>query len=406
MFEKRHKKRQEDFTRKRKISFKNIILFELGTLKKTLALETKEFAKRANTEEFSKQAYSEAREKIEPEAFKELNDDIIEGTYEEEHKRYEGYVILAIDGSTVQLPNTKKLREMYGGQSNQSERETVLAKIGIIYDVINEIVLDGKIGRYDTGERETAEELIKIATRIPKVIILMDRGYPSVRLIKLMNDIGVKYVIRLSGKFLKETNEFMNSGKEDSEIEIDIKAVRSIKGIATEFKLGIRCIRVDIESGYEYLITNLSKEEMQHNKFKELYGKRWEIETNYNIIKNVLELGNFTGETKIAIEQDFYATIYLNNVANIAIKEAQEEYNKKGKKETKYKYKINRSIAIGHLKRKLIEIYLCNSPRKRKRMLKDIFDYIQRNVLPERENRQCTRINRRPKFSRSHKRVL
>jgi len=402
MFEKRYKRKQEDFTRKRKISFKDIILFELGTLKKTLALEIQDFTKRTDKKEFSKQAYSEAREKVE----KELNEDIVEGTYEGEYKKYEGYAILAIDGSTIPLPNTKKLREEYGASKNQTETEGAIGRIGIIYDVINEIVLDGEITRYDEGEKETAEKLINIATRIPKSIILMDRGYPTVRLMKLLNDINIKYVIRLPKKFMKETNKFVEENKEDENIEMDIKKSRKIRGITTEFKLGIRCIRVEIETGYEYLATNLSKEELGHDKFKELYNKRWKIETNYNIMKNVLELGNFTGETSTAIKQDFYATIYLNNVANIAINEAQEEYDKKVKKATKHKYKINRSVAIGHLKRNLIEIYLCDSPIKRRTMLKSIFKDIQNNVLPERKNRQYNRNDRRVKFGRSCKRVL
>ena len=80
--------------------------------------------------------------------------------------------------------------------------------------------------------------------------------------------------------------------------------------------------------------------------------------------------------------------------------------NGKEKKETKHKYKINKSVAIGHLKRNLIEIYLCDSPKKRKKMLKDIFLNIQQNVLPERKGRKHRRNKRYAKFSRTHKRVL
>lgn len=39
-------------------------------------------------------------------------------------------------------------------------------------------------------------------------------------------------------------------------------------------------------------------------------------------------------------------------------------------------------------------------------MLKNIFDIIQKNVLPERTGRQYSRSNRRTKFNRTHKRVL
>ena len=407
MFENRNKKRKQDFTRERKISFKDIILFQLGTLKKTLVLEIRDFVERTGKEEFSKQAYSEAREKVEPEAFKELNDDIVEGTYDGEHKRYKGYVLLAIDGATEQLPNTKQMKKEYGEyKPSKATVGVAMGRINVIYDVLNEIVLEGKLTSHKIGEIETAKELMGIATRVPKAIILMDRGYPKMELMKLMTDVNLKYVIRLRRNFLKETDKFINGDKVEQELEIIVDNERSQSMGIPPCTIKIRCMKVELENETEYLITNLTGEEMATENFKELYWKRWKIETNYNIIKNVLELGNFTGDTKTAIEQDFYATIYLNNVANIAINEAQGEYDKKEKKKTKYRYKINKSVAIGHLKRKLIEIYLCDSPRRGKRMLKNIFKDIQKSVLPERTNRKYERPKRNAKFSRTHKRVL
>jgi hypothetical protein len=37
---------------------------------------------------------------------------------------------------------------------------------------------------------------------------------------------------------------------------------------------------------------------------------RWGIEMKYDELKDRLQIENFTGTTKIAIEQDFYSTIY------------------------------------------------------------------------------------------------
>jgi len=46
---------------------------------------------------------------------------------------------------------------------------------------------------------------------------------------------------------------------------------------------------------------------------KNLYNCRWEIETDYDRLKNILELENFTGQRRIIIEQDI-------NAKNILIK--------------------------------------------------------------------------------------
>ena len=44
-----------------------------------------------------------------------------------------------------------------------------------------------------------------------------------------------------------------------------------------------------------------SKEEL-----RTLYKYRWEVETDYDRLKNVLELENFTGQRRIIIEQDVF----------------------------------------------------------------------------------------------------
>lgn len=51
---------------------------------------------------------------------------------------------------------------------------------------------------------------------------------------------------------------------------------------------------------------------------------RWGIEIKYDELKNRLEIENFTGKTKIDIEQDFYASIYLSNMIELARKDSDE----------------------------------------------------------------------------------
>ena len=128
--------------------------------------------------------------------------------------------------------------------------------------------------------------------------------------------------------------------------------------------------------------------------FKELYFKRWGIEVKYNEIKNKLQIENFTGETPIAIEQDFYATMYLANMVASAKKDAnqviKEEYKEKG---LKYEYKVNTNVLIGKLKDTLITMISTNSSWKRSRILKHIEEEIERNVIPVRPDSKFERKN-------------
>src|SRR5690554_5633488 len=61
-----------------KMDFKNLILFELNFVKKTLQLELDSFFRKTNRGErrITKQGYSEARQKISPAAFVKMADAI------------------------------------------------------------------------------------------------------------------------------------------------------------------------------------------------------------------------------------------------------------------------------------------------------------------------------------------
>ena len=62
------------------------------------------------------------------------------------------------------------------------------------------------------------------------------------------------------------------------------------------------------------------------NEFKELYVKRWNIETLYNLIKNRLLLENFTGYSYDAIMQDFYVTMLFTNLETMYTFDIKREF--------------------------------------------------------------------------------
>ena len=125
--------------------------------------------------------------------------------------------------------------------------------------------------------------------------------------------------MRVSNRFLKVV---VNSPKEDKVIEVVYK----------NEKLKMRVLKFELDSGIvEILITNIFDKDFSVSDFKDLYFKRWGIEVKYNEIKSKLQIENFTGETPIAIEQDFYATMYLANMVSLAKKDAQQIIEEKYK---------------------------------------------------------------------------
>lgn len=121
---------------------------------------------------------------------------------------------------------------------------------------------------------------------------------------------------------------------DDSLIEVvfDKTRINPHRGTPTAEKLvkagsmTLRFIRLLLQNGqYEYLATNLTQEEFSTIEVYELYSMRWEVETVYDDLKNKLAIENFTGTKPVLLEQDIYATVYLCNIMNDIILEAQME---------------------------------------------------------------------------------
>jgi hypothetical protein len=87
----------------------------------------------------------------------ELNDKIIDVIYKEfdEYKLWNGYRVCAIDGTTIDLPNTEILRNEFGYAKNQ-HADVAIARATASYkfDVVNKIVIKSTIDRYKISERK------------------------------------------------------------------------------------------------------------------------------------------------------------------------------------------------------------------------------------------------------------
>jgi hypothetical protein len=372
------------FTRigRSKMSFKNIILFMINFVKKTLQLELDDFSKIASVPNITKQAFSQARQKVSPKAFIHMLNQVNRWYYKETpFEKYREYRLIAIDGTVLEINDTEELRNEFGYIENQNKK-VARARASALYDVENDMIICSKLTHYRCGEREIAENLIDEMINLGSYndLILFDRGYPSKDFITFIESRRLKYLMRVSSGFLKVV---INAPNQDQIIEAKHK----------DKVLKMRVIKFELESGIiETLVTNLFDETISVEDFKELYFKRWGIEVKYNEIKNKLQVENFTGKTVIAIEQDFYTTMYLTNMVALAKKDANEVIQENSKnKNLKFEYKVNTNVLIGKLKDTLITMLIIKNPWKRSKILKSIQSEIEKNIIPIRPGRKFVR---------------
>jgi len=139
----------------------------------------------------------------------------------------------------------------------------------------------------------------------------------------------------------------------------------------------------------EILVTSLiNSKTYPNNIFKELYAKRWGVETFYDELKVKLKLEYFSGYSPESILQDFYATMFVSNIQTLIVSELEEEITKETKKR-KYKYKVNKNLSYGFLKNRILELFLGEgSTEVAVSELKELF---KKHLVPIRPNRSYKR---------------
>jgi hypothetical protein len=400
-FMKRHRFSEKDFSRKRKLPFTLLILFILNLVRQTLQKELTQFVSLFSDKKvknITKSAFCQSRMKLKHTAFMELNDILIDEFYtDNEFNLWKGFRLLGVDGSKLQLPTSKELIETFGGAKNNSDMIVPMAQSSTCYDLLNEIMVDSVIERYEFGEYNIAIQHLEKSKE--NDLLIYDRGYEAIwflyyHVIKKRN-----FVIRMTRGSINDVRSFFESEEISRIIEINSlheSSEKQLKNLGIEFKpFKIRLVKVILDGGeVEVLATSLLDDKKYLSKeFKWIYGKRWGIEVNYDHLKNHLLLEDFTGMSELSIKQDFYANSFIVNLHAIISKDAQTEINI-DKEDNKHKYKTNKNLSLGFMKDKVVNILRSNNPKYYEE-LKILFKL---EPVPVRSGRRFPRIFRTSKI--------
>ncbi len=160
-------------------------------------------------------------------------------------------------------------------------------------------------------------------------IYLLDRGFPSVGLIQKLNEHNKKFVIRVAKNFSSEVIAFRESKETDVIISITYtksrtRTNRKSTNLILPYIFNLRLVKIQLSSGeIEILITNLFSSDFSKEDIYTLYGKRWGIETSYNIMKDDILMEQWCTILENSIKQEFYAKLIIFNLSSILKQEAQ-----------------------------------------------------------------------------------
>lgn len=326
-----------------------------------------------NIRHVTKGAFSKARQLVDPYAFTRLNQIAVDTFYETaSYDKWLGHRLLSCDGSRLVLPNHPTVIEEFGqhkfGPKADSSRS--LALCSTLYDALNYITIDAQIDKYASSERDL---LVKHLDKVKKGdLLLLDRGYPCIWLLYLLQAKGVEFCVRMKDDWWTEVNEFYKSDEDEKIVEFNLpkKDYDKLSDHKDVIANPIKCrlIKVILDDGEtEILCTSLLDPiKYKTEGFGKLYHFRWNHEESYKLLKNRAELENFSGKKAIAVKQDFHAKILCMTLCAAYAHPIEEkviaEY--KADKDRKHSQKINRTNALSMLKSILIPIYIKNKFKK------------------------------------------
>lgn len=339
-----------------KLTFQMLVLFLLTAAKKSIQVELDLFLSEVNAMclSYSKQAFSKRRNCVKWEAIRKIYQEATMQFYQEaKYETFHGYLLAAIDGSKLNLPDSEELSNAFGSQiTGGTAQNQALASCA--FDVLNELYLDAIIAPCKSSERALALQHIENIKKyaFDKVLYIFDRGYPSSELIQTVAENNRSYLFRCDKSFVRSMKLHGN----------DCTVQHRFAKLSNEIEL--RVVRFMLnETTEEILVTNIPADELSVEEMKELYHLRWGIESSYNCAKNTIQLEDFSGISEMAVRQDFYAAMFLYNIGSIHIFEQKPAFDAAhNSKSNKYQYKQDRAVTIGILKPQVTRMVLTDSP--------------------------------------------
>lgn len=352
-----------DFTRNRKLNSTTTIKITLNMQGNSLNAELLDAFPNLD-ERMTASAYEQAKGKLKPEIFehilKEYNKTI------RMPKLLDGkYRVFAIDGSDFTTPYNVKSDFVMNVPNGRPRKDGEPIKpycqvhANLLYDIENRTYQDCILQpKSSANERDAAIDMLK-RLDCGKYIVIMDRGYDGFNMVETFNRLPDCYYIIRTKAGLGGIREIANLPDKECDVEMTFRVTTSNRYYVTHkdteslhliqhakkhykdtFSKSTKDRRWDFEQfcnvkcrvvkfrinnadtgreEWEVLITNLNRFEFPIQRMKEMYHKRWDIETSFRELKYALGGINFHSKKDDFIKMELFAHFIMFNAVSRSI---------------------------------------------------------------------------------------
>ena len=268
----------------------------------------------------SKQAFADARKKILWQAYEYL---LSEARRDDLETPWLGHRVRIADGTRLNTPNSRDLRRHFSIPNNKAGAGFFpQAWLVTLLNSVSGQPIAAKVGCHrNDSERDLMLGLLDACEHGD--VVLLDRGLGGANVYLRFYERGLHFVhrVKTSGDHAAGyVQEFLRSKRKSQVCAVPVKA-----DDGTEIVMWVRLVLGPIDSDRKRIVfaTNLLDEDCYSvGAIRELYRKRWAIETTYGRVKNLLAVEKFHAKTYNGVMQEIFANLFVLSLTAIVATEA------------------------------------------------------------------------------------
>jgi Transposase DDE domain len=214
--------------------------------------------------------------------------------------RYRGFRLLALDGTCLTLPESKRLRAFYGSATNGTGRHAPQARMVLLQSPLTRLPLAYELQPFHVGEVTMARRLAR-QLRADDLVVL-DSGYCSYGLMCDIHDRGAFFCIRVQRSLNLRTRQVLRKGRDQRVCWTpkDSRGQWRREGLPRSLELRLIEYRLPGHRTIKLLTNVCSPRRLSYACFTRLttqagvgerllpglYHQRWQIETSFAEMKN------------------------------------------------------------------------------------------------------------------------
>lgn len=326
---------EKAFSRTKKISFHDAMLFPMVTSGESTSIEMLDYFPKSDIPSQAAMIYR--RDQIKVRAFHDLFMDFTSRIPKK--KTFHGMHLIACDGTRLDTPynplDTESFVHCIEGRKGFNQYHLITC-----HDVLNDVYVDASIqGYFSMNETLAFCEMMDRFPRDGSYLFVTDRGFSSYNVIAHALNNGHHFVMRLTSSMAKnvfcDNKELINEEPFDLEDDIHVGRIRTRKsrslsnyhflrynsrydyipdGSEKIDKFHVRLVMFELPGGtMEYLLTDLPKDQLTLSDLQEIYRLRWDIETSFRHLKYASGLKHIHSLKRTFIFQEIYAKLLCYN---------------------------------------------------------------------------------------------